>query len=325
MRIHIQNVPNDSFPITVDQWRAAVARAEDRGVPHSVSFGDDDAAFAEGLAVAEALIAAPATLVGRSFAVAPELQTIFCTAAGLDRLMPFDWLPSGVTVLNNRGVHGAKTGEYAAMALLMLNARMPAFVAAQQAGAWQPQYRPTLRGAAVTVLGTGDLGAAAARQARHFGAVVTGIRTRAEPHPDFDTVLASDALDTVLPATQFLVVACPLTPATRNLLHRTRLAALPAGAALVNIGRGAILDQDALCDLLDSGHLSGAVLDVFNPEPPPPDHRIWRTRNLLATPHVAADDPTTYNDASLDIFLANLRASREGLRMPNTVDLARGY
>ena len=77
---------------------------------------------------------------------------------------------------------------------------------------------------------------------------------------------------------------------------------------MVNIGRGELLDQDALCDLLDGGHLSGAVLDVFTPEPIPPGHRLWSTRNLVISPHTAADDPATYNPRSLDLFLDNLRA-----------------
>ena len=94
---------------------------------------------------------------------------------------------------------------------------------------------------------------------------------------------------------------------------------------MVNIGRGALTDQDALCDLLDSGHLSGAVLDVFTPEPIPPGHRLWHTRNLIISPHTAADDPATYNPRSLDLFFDNLRAWRDGTPMPNRFDPARGY
>ena len=132
-------------------------------------------------------------------------------------------------------------------------------------------------------------------------------------------------LDRVLPATEFLVLACPLTEATRGLMDRRRLGLLPRGAGLVNIGRGALVDQDALCDLLDGGHLSGAVLDVFTPEPIPPGHRLWTTRNLIISPHTSADDPATYNPRSLDMFFDNLRAWREGRRMPNLFDPARGY
>jgi glyoxylate/hydroxypyruvate reductase len=93
----------------------------------------------------------------------------------------------------------------------------------------------------------------------------------------------------------------------------------------VNIGRGPLLDPEALCDLLDSGHLSGAVLDVFDPEPIPPGHRLWTTPNLIISPHTAADDPDTYYELSLERFFADLRALREGRPLPTLFDTSRGY
>jgi len=109
------------------------------------------------------------------------------------------------------------------------------------------------------------------------------------------------------------------------MLDRRRIALLRPGAGVVNMGRGALIDQDALCDALDTGHLGGAVLDVFTPEPVPTGHRLWTTSNLIMTPHVSADDPATYNPRSLDIFLDNLRALRNGQAMPNRFNLDRGY
>ena len=109
----------------------------------------------------------------------------------------------------------------------------------------------------------------------------------------------------------------------RELLRRLNL--LPRDAGVVNIGRGALVDQDALCDLLDDGQLSGAVLDVFTPEPIPPGHRLWTTPNLIISPHTSVDDPATYNPHSLDLFFDNLRARQDGRPMPNLFDPARGY
>jgi glyoxylate/hydroxypyruvate reductase A len=256
---------------------------------------------------------------------APRLQTIFINAAGVDKLAPFDWLPPGVLLLNNRGTHAPKAGEYIAMAVLMLAARMPAMATAQREGRWEPAFSAPLAGRHVTIVGTGDLGSAGARTLRALGVAATGVRTRAAPHPDFAEVVATADLDTVLPRSEFLVLACPLTPATRGILDRRRLALLPAGAGVVNIGRGGLLDGEALADALDNGHLSGAVLDVFDPEPLPPGHRLWGTRNLVITPHVSCDDPATYNPRALDILFANLRALRAGTAAPNRVDAARGY
>jgi phosphoglycerate dehydrogenase-like enzyme len=93
----------------------------------------------------------------------------------------------------------------------------------------------------------------------------------------------------------------------------------------VNIGRGAVIDQEALCDLLDSGHLGGAVLDVFDREPVPAGERLWTTRNLVITPHVSCDDPGQYNPRSLDLFFVALRALQEGRPLPNRVDPEKGY
>ncbi len=326
MRIHLQSQPDDGhFALTPEQWDTACARAPDVSDGHEVSFGDDPGAFAAALRDAEALVA-QASGVATLFPVdAPRLRLIFCTSAGLDRLAPFDWLPPGVELLNNRGTHGAKAGEYGLMALLMLANRMPAFATAQREGAWRPGHGTVLAGQHVVVVGLGALGGSVAGHAARFGMAVTGVRARAEPHPDCARVVTMDELDTVLPEADTLVLATPLTDLTRGLLDRRRIALLPPGAGVVNIGRGALVDQDALCDALDAGRLGGAVLDVFVPEPVPPSHRLWATPNLVMTPHMSADDPATYIPRSLDIFFDNLRALRDGRPLPNRFDVARGY
>jgi phosphoglycerate dehydrogenase-like enzyme len=250
---------------------------------------------------------------------------IFLLSAGVDKLRPFSNLPQGVAVLNNSGVHSRKAGEYAAMALLMLNARLPEMIAQQREQVWKMLFSSSIHGSRVTVVGTGDMGAPAGRAAKHLGCHTTGVRTSATPHPDFHRVVAIADIETVLPETDYLLLACPLTDATRNLMSRERLALLPRGAGVINIGRGPVLDQEALCDLLDAGHLGGAVLDVFTPEPIPPGHRTWTTKNLIISPHVSVDDPKTYNPDSLDILFANLLAHRAGNHMTHVVDLARGY
>ena len=173
--------------------------------------------------------------------------------------------------------------------------------------------------------GWGRWGGTVAQHAANFGMRVTGVRTTAAAHPACSRVVAMEDLDSVLGDAEFLFLAPPLTPVTKGLLSRARIALLPGHAGVVNIGRGGLVDQDALMDALDEGRLSGAVLDVFVPEPVPPGHRLWRTRNLLMTPHTSADDPLTYNPRTLDIFFVNLRALLEGRAMPNAFDLAKGY
>lgn len=327
MRIHVQNQPGDPMPeVTPLQWREAAARAGDAGRGHEVSFGSTPAALAAALGEAEALITGDTVVLGLDPAAAPRLRLIFLMHAGVNALVPeAARLPPGVTLLNNSGAHGDKAGEYAAMAVLMLANHLPRFIGQQRREVWDRRFASVLAGRRATVVGLGALGGSAARRLRGFDLRVTGVRTRAEPHPDCERVVAAEGLDAVLPATEFLVLACPLTPRTRGLLDRRRVGLLPRGAGVVNIGRGELVEQEALLDALDDGHLSGAVLDVFVPEPVPPGHRLWRTPNLVMTPHMSAGDPQTYNLRSLVIFLENLRALEEGRRPPNRVDLARGY
>jgi glyoxylate/hydroxypyruvate reductase A len=154
---------------------------------------------------------------------------------------------------------------------------------------------------------------------------VTGIRATPKPHPACEQVLGMDALDAVLPDTEFLLLSCPLTAATRKILDRRRIGLLPRGAHVINIGRGPLIEQDALCDALDAEDLAGAVIDVFDPEPVPSDDRIWRTRNMVMTPHVSVDDAVTYIPRSLDIFFANLAAFARGEALVTPVDFSRGY
>ena len=326
MRIHLQSHANPTdFPLTPELWQTAAARAPGISGGHQVTFGDTEEAFDAAAPSMEILIAQKAALAPRLPLTTPSLKLIYVTSAGLESLAPFDWLPPNVILLNNRGTHAAKAGEYGLMALLMLASRIPAMAAAQREQRWQPLHSPILAGRHVVIVGLGALGGSVAKHAKQFGMRVTGIRTSAAPHPDCDQVLPIDALDAVLPAAEFLFLAAPSTPRTENLLSRDRIAMLPEGANVANIGRGALIDQDALMDALDDDHLAGAVLDVFVPEPIPPGHRLWTTPNLIITPHVSADDPRTYNARSLDIFFGNLRAYQAGRPLPNRFDPAKGY
>ena len=326
MRIHLQNPDNDPlFDFSRPMWDAAVARAPDIGAGHEVSIGVTPADLVGAMREAEALVTDASVIAAHFPCPAPRLRLIFLTNAGLDRLAPFDWLPSGVALLNNRGAHAAKSGEFAIMAVLMLANRVPAMVTNQRQEVWRKLWGSVLRGRRLTVVGLGSLGGAVAEHAARFGMRVTGVRAHPRPHPSCERVIGVEAIEDALAETEFLVLACPLTAATRGLISRHRLECLPSGAGVVNIGRGKLVDQAALCDLLDQEHLSGAVLDVFTPEPIPAGHRLWSTRNLVISPHTSADDPATYNPRSLDIFLDNLRAWRDGLPLPNRFDIARGY
>jgi len=326
MRIHVQNEHRHAEnAVGPEHWREAAARAGAIGAGHEVSFGDAPEALAAALPEVELLVTSSGVLRRAFPAEAPRLKTIFLTHAGIDSLPAPDLLPSGVTVLNNSGVHGDKAGEYAVMAVLMLANHLALFIGQQQRGIWERRPASVLAGRRATVVGLGSLGTGAARRLRWFGMEITGVRAHARAHAECGRVVATAEFDAVLPDTEFLFLACPLTPDTREILDRRRIGLLPPGAGVVNVGRGELIEQDALLDALDAGHLSGAVLDVFVPEPVPPGHRLWRTPNLVMTPHMSAGDPRTYAALSLDILFKNLAALARGEAPPNQVDRARGY
>jgi phosphoglycerate dehydrogenase-like enzyme len=275
--------------------------------------------------VVEVVVAPPNRLRQIDLHAAPKLRLIQSTWAGMDGLYPFDIIPGQAILVNNRGVHGKRAGEYCAMAILMLTNKMPVFVTQQRAALWQRHIGSLAGARRLTVVGLGAIGSEAARWGRLLGMAVTGVRHGAQPHEHCDRTLPFERIDEVMGTTDILLLACPLTPKTEGLLSKARIAALPAGAGVVNVGRGRLVEQEALCDALAAGHLGGAVLDVFAVEPIPPADRIWSVPNMVITPHMSADDPATYNADTLAIFFENLRAFLAGQRPPTAVDRDKGY
>ncbi len=289
MRVHAHS-PEPGCVLTFEIWEDAVSRAPDVADGHVVSFGSTPESLAAVLPEVELLVCVGAGPPIPLPAKAPRLRLVFCTFAGVDSLMPLDWLPADAVLLNNSGAHAPKAGEFAIMSLLMLASHVPALVADQAAQRWEQRTGTLLAGRRLTVVGLGSLGGESARRAKQFGMHVTGIRVRPAPHPCCDQVAGAAALDDMLPATEFLLLACPWTTANRHLLDARRIG-----------------------------------LDVVSPEPVPQGHRLWRTANLLVTPHISSYDRNAILPRSLDVLMRNLRAMRDGQTMPNLVDKVRGY
>ena len=321
----------DVFRITPARVAAARRRNRAAGSLVNVSCGADLEGIEDWLVRASGLVCSSATLLNPIFplralgSAAPRLKWIHVIGAGVESLMPLDWIHPGLWLTNNSGVHVKKVYEFGLMSLLMLNARVPQIFSQQVRGEWKPQFTGSPKGKTLLVVGLGDMGGAMAKAGRTLGMRVFGIRRTPEPHPHAERVHAPKDLHRLLPKADMVVVATPLTPDTRHVIGERELALMKPGAGLVNIGRGPVLDQAAVEKALRSGHLSGAVLDVFDPEPLPAGHSLWSAPNVYLSPHWSSDDNDEYMPMTLDLAFANAARLARGRRLANVVDPARGY
>ena len=336
MRIHIKNnhASPDTFPptpegeavfaITRERFEAVAARYPDVARQLDVFIDWDLDHFETSMRSAEVLVTWDLPTAGLA-KVAPNLRLIHIIGAGVEHLCPMDWVPDGVTVVNNRGAHADKAGEYGLMAVLMLHNRIPAIMGNQRRAHWESLYSTPIGGKTLLVIGAGSIGAAVAEKCRALGMQVLGVTRHGRPLDAVDEMHAIGALDDLLPRADFAVVAVPLTPETRNLLDGRRQTLMKRGAGIVNVGRAATVDYEVLAANLRSGHLSGAVLDVFDPEPLPPDSPLWSAPNLVVTPHVSADDGDSYVALTLELVFRNLERLLEGKPLVNVVRPGLGY
>ena len=264
-------------------------------------------------------------------ASAKSLKWYCCSWAGIDRFCKDELYQNpGCLLSNSSGAYGVTIAEHLIMTSLMLMRRQLEYTEIIRAGDWRvlPGGIRSLCGCRVTVLGTGDIGTEFARRARAFHpAVIAGVRRSGKPgDPVFDETHTTAELDAVLPRTDLLVMALPNTPDTEGILDARRMALLPEGAYVVNVGRGTAVDQDALVAALDSGHLAGAALDVTVPEPLPAGHPLRGAKNLLLTPHVAGNMTLPYTQRKcVDLFIEDLDNYAAGRPLKRGIDRGRFY
>lgn len=331
--IHFEDVSArpDVFRITAARVAAARKRNAGAGALVGVSCGEDFAGGSRWIGKANGLVCSSVTLLDPRFplrslsADAPQLAWIHIIGAGVESLLPLDWLHAGLKLTNNSGVHVKKTYEFGLMSLLMLNARVPQIFSQQVRRQWQPTFTGSPRGKTLLVVGLGDMGGAMAKAGRTLGMRIFGVRRTPRPHPHAERVYAITALRRLLPKADIVVMAAPLTPETKHLIGAAELALMKPGSGLINIGRGPLLDQQAVERALRSGHLSGAVLDVFDPEPLPRDSTLWDAPNVYLSPHCSSDDNDVYMPLTLDLAFANAGRLALGRKLVNVVDPSRGY
>ena len=240
---------------------------------------------------------------------APNLKWLAVYSAGSDQQRYYDAMKRGVRLTTGAGAQSESVGLAAVAGMLALARRMPHWWSAQQKAEWSPlrgkEVPPDIPGQTAVIVGTGYIGKVIARVLHAMGMKTIGIRRSATPIEHFDRMLPLARIDSVLPACDWLALACPLAPETRGLMDRRRLALLPPTAGLMNVARGELIDEPALAEALAAGRLRCAYLDVFTVEPLPPESPFWRLPNVLISPHNAGASTGTYG-RGVEIFLRNL-------------------
>ena len=258
----------------------------------------------------------------------PALEWLQTNSAGVEAYIRPGVLAGDTLLTNATGAYGLAIAEHMLGMLLELFKKLELYRDAQKSGAWQSQGAvKAVYGSTVLVLGMGDIGGEFAARCKALGAKVIGVRRSPRPCPEYaDEVHLLEDLDSLLPHADVVAVTLPGTDATRGLMSRERLAKMKEGAVLLNVGRGFIVDTEALCDALERGHLSGAGVDVTDPEPLPPTHRLWNIPTAVVTPHISGFyHLRETHERIVDIFLENLRHFQAGEPLRNLVDFATGY
>lgn len=215
----------------------------------------------------------------------PNVQLIQIPSAGYEHAVPF--VPAGMRLANARGVHDSRTAEMALTLALVSQRRLPQFLQAQGRATWEADhYAPSLADRQCLIVGYGSIGAALGARLRACEAQVTGVARSARTAPDGTAVHAMGDLGELLPQAEVVFLVTPLTPQTEGMADADFLAALPDNALVVNVGRGKLIDTDALLAEVASGRLR-AALDVTDPEPLPDGHPLWSAPGVIITPHVA--------------------------------------
>jgi len=268
------------------------------------------------------------------FLAARRLRWVHSAAAGVGNALYPEMLGADVLLTNSAGVHAIPIAEYIVAGVLFFFRGLDIAVEQQHRREWDKQRfvseQSPLReigGARVLIVGAGGIGSEAASRLTALGARCVGVRRRPSlgAPKGFERVIGFEAIETELPNADVVVLAAPLTEHTRGLLSAPRLDLLPPSALVVNVARGALVDESALVERLRLGRIRGAALDVFQEEPLASDSPLWQLRSALVTPHISPVSPGRFWARELDLFLDNWRRFVRGDPLRNLVDKRAGY
>jgi glyoxylate/hydroxypyruvate reductase A len=255
-------------------------------------------------------------------AALPQLKVLFSSGAGIDHV-DFSAVPAHIPIVRmvEPGIINGMV-EYVSLAVLALHRDFFEYVAAKAARTWNALEVPPASARTIGVMGMGVLGRAVLERLATYGFRLRGWNRSLRHMEGVESFAGAEQLQPFLEGCDVLICLLPLTPATKGILNSELFAALPSGAALINVGRGPHVVDTDLIDALDSGRLSRAILDVTDPEPLAPEHPFWTHPRVFLTPHVAS---MTQPETAAPILLQNLRRHQRGEPLLDVVDRSRGY
>ncbi len=257
-----------------------------------------------------------------------SLEWLQLQSAGIGQFAKDNMLPRGVVLTNASGAYGLAISEYMLAVLLGMFKNLHLYRDKQSQADWSYSGRvQSIYNSTALVIGLGDIGGEFAQRLKALGAYTIGIRRKNAVKPDYlDELHFMDQLEMLLPRADIVALSLPGTSLTNSVINTNTLKLMRKNAVLINVGRGNAVDTDALCDALENGLISGAALDVTNPEPLPKDHRLWRIKNAIITPHISGGFSLQATfDRIVQISADNLEAYMRGERLKNIVDPSVGY
>lgn len=264
------------------------------------------------------------------FRFCENLELMQSPSSGANYYVQGGAFPENAILCSMTGCYGNVIAEHMLSLILALCRRLPEYHTQQQAGQWKLKlYDKQLEGSTVLILGAGDIGTTLARFLRPMVGKIIGVRRTVRDCPDcFDEMLSLDDLEEALPQADIVACALPHTGQTKGLLDERKLRLMKPDAILVNGGRGSLIDQEALCRLLQEGHFWGVGLDVTSPEPLPEDHPLWHQNRLIITPHASGNSFSTESPLYRKIWNAmieNVGLYLDAKSPRHQIDFSTGY
>ncbi len=258
-------------------------------------------------------------------AAAPALRWQHTPSAGVNHILTPTFLERDIVLTNGAGVHAIPIAEFVLTFMLYHAKHLRSLQALQAEHHWVRGLElQELMDATVLIIGAGSIGQAIAQRAKAFGMRVWGSRRNPQPLEGFERVVGAQEWRSLLPEADYVVIATPLTPETKGMVNEAALRSMRPSAYLINIARGAVVDEAALLTALRSGWIAGAGLDTSYTEPLPPDSPFWSLPNVFVTPHCSASSPQV-QQRSVALFLDNLGRYQAGMPLRNVVDKKAGY